>query len=78
MAESTMSVSRELPKIADDLDAAITAAAGERQGWCLVVFTEGRASYISNAPRPEVVTAIKGMLASWEAGLPDIPAHKIA
>lgn len=77
MKASTVAVSRDLQGIAADLDKAITASAGERMGWSLIVFTEGRASYISNCDRPEVVAAMKELLTAWGAGLPDIPAHEI-
>lgn len=77
MKESTLKVSRDLQGIADNLDKAITASAGERMGWSLVVFTEGRASYISNCSRPEVIEAMKWLLTAWGEGLPDIPAHEI-
>lgn len=76
MSDPMTALSRGLSQIAKDLDAAITTAAGERQGWCLVVFTPRRASYISNCSRPEVVAALKGLLSTWEAGMPDIPAHE--
>lgn len=77
MKASTLKVSRELQGIARDLDKAIQASAGERMGWSLVVFTEGRASYVSNCERAEVIEAMQEFLKSWGAGLPDIPAHEI-
>ena len=77
MNESTLALSRSLQGIAQDLDLAIEAAAGERVGYTLIVFTEGRASYISTVKRDESVREIKNLLHCWGEGLPDIPAHEI-
>ena len=77
MNESTLALSRSLQGIAQDLDLAIEAAAGERVGYTLIVFTEGRASYISTVKRDESVREIKNLLHCWSEGLPDIPAHEI-
>lgn len=77
MKQSTIEISRNLQDIAKDLDKAIEAAAGERIGFTLVVFTEGRASYISTVKRDESVREIKNLLHCWGEGLPDIPAHEI-
>lgn len=54
-------VSRDLQSIAFDLDKRIGHSAGARTAWMLLVFTEGRANYISNAPRQEVVAAIAAL-----------------
>lgn len=77
MKDSTIKVSQAMPAIADALEKFIEAVAGERIGFTLLVFTEQRASYISNVPRVDSVREIKGLLADWEAGAPDIPAHKV-
>ena len=77
MKASTVALSEALPDIAKLLDYEIEHAAGERVAWTLVVFTEGRASYISSAKREESVAEIKKLLALWEHGMPDIPAHEV-
>ncbi|MBF8176946.1 hypothetical protein [Herminiimonas contaminans] len=77
MKDSTIKVSMAMPAIADALDKFIEGVAGERIGFTLLVFTDERASYISNVPRVDSVREIKNLLADWEAGLPDVPAHKV-
>ena len=54
----------------------IERAAGERVGFTLLVFTEGRASYISTVQRDFSVQEIKRLLGIWEQGMPDVPAHE--
>lgn len=77
MKPSTIALSRELQSIASGLDAAIEAAAGERIAFALLVFTEGRASYISTCSRDQSVREIKHLLEIWEQGMPDIPNHAL-
>lgn len=77
MKQSTIQLSKKLQAIAQGLDEVIEEAAGERVGFTLIVFTEGRASYISTVKRDESVREIKHLLECWGAGLPDIPAHEI-
>lgn len=77
MKASAVKVSRELQAIARDLDKSIQAAAGERVAFTLLVFTEGRASYISTASREDSVREIKHLLDLWNAGMPDVPAHNL-
>ncbi len=73
----TIEVSRNLQQIAADLDRAIERAAGQRVAFTLLVFTEGRANYISTAARADSVREIKRLLEMWDAGMPDVPAHSI-
>lgn len=77
MKESTLALSRSLQGIARDLDKAIEGAAGERVAFTLLVYTEGRASYISTATREDSVREIKNLLTLWGHDLPDLPAHEI-
>lgn len=77
MKASTLALSRSLQDIARDLDKAIENAAGERVAFTLMVFTEGRASYISTAPRDFSVAEIKNLLTLWGHDMPDVPAHEI-
>lgn len=72
-------VSVHLEALTQAVDKTLTDIAGERQGFCLIVFSAnegGRANYASNCARDEVVPALKELLRQWEAGMPDIPAHE--
>lgn len=77
MKKSTIELSLALPDIAKALDAVIAEAAGERVGFTLLVFTEGRASYISTVKREDSVREIRNLLEIWDKGMPDIPAHEV-
>ena len=70
-------VSKALQGIADWLDDKFTRMTGARVGFSLFVWTEGRANYISNAPRSQVQPALQVILNGWSQGQPDTPAHKI-
>lgn len=76
MNEATVRLSQSLQAIAQGLDEVIEEVAGERVGFTLIVFTEGRASYISTVKREDSVREIKNLLDIWEQGMPDIPAHQ--
>lgn len=69
-------VSEEMQALARKLDDMLRDIAGEPLAFTLLVYTEPRASYISNATREESVREIKHLLALWEQGMPDVPAHK--
>jgi hypothetical protein len=77
MKESTIKLSQSLRAIAQALDGGIEEVCGERIAFTLIVFTEGRASYISTATREDSVREIKVLLEHWEKGMPDVPAHKV-
>lgn len=77
MKASTIKVSQRLQTIGKALDEVITEVAGERVAFTLLVFTEGRASYLSTASREDSVREIKNLLELWEAGMPDVPAHEV-
>ena len=76
MNQATIRLSQKLPEIAKDLSAAIEEAAGERIGFTLLVFTAGRASYISSINREDSVRELKKLLEYWEKGMPDVSAHE--
>lgn len=76
MRTATIRLSEGLQDIAKRLDKDIECAAGERVGFTLLVFTEGRASYISTVQRDVSVQEIKRLLGIWEQGMPDVPAHE--
>jgi hypothetical protein len=75
--QSTIDISRSLKGIAETLDRSIESIAGERIGFTLLVFTEGRASYISSVSRHESIREIKNLLSLWGQDLPDVPAHEL-
>ena len=70
-------LSHDMQRIATDLDKAIERSAGERVAFTLIVFTPGRASYVSNADRAECVREIRHLLDLWDQGMPDVPAHDV-
>lgn len=69
-------ISLALRGIAEGLDRQLTIAAGERVMFSLIVFTDGRGQYVSNANREDVVKALDDLMAKWRAGMPDIPEHE--
>ena len=75
---NTIQLSRDLQGIAADLSKQIERSAGEPVAFTLLVYTEGRASYISSATREESVREIKHLLELWDQGMPDVPAHDYA
>jgi len=77
MKPGTIALSAQLQHIACELNRRIEQAAGEPVAFTLLVFTEGRASYISTASREESVREIKHLLSLWGQGMPDIPAHEV-
>lgn len=73
-----IAVSEGLQPLANEIDRRIAELAGERVCFSLFVWTEGRAQYVSNTTdRPAIKKAIREVTDSWDAGMPDIPAHKI-
>jgi len=77
MKPATIRLSEKLQDIARGLDEMIEAVAGERIGFTLLVFTEGRASYISTVARDDSVREIRYLLDLWAKGMPDVPAHDV-
>ena len=76
MNSATIRLSLAMRDIAKRLDADIEKAAGERIGFTLLVFTAGRASYVSTVKRDVSVRETKRLLDIWEQGMPDVPAHE--
>lgn len=78
MSSAAVVVSKDLQQIARDLDKAISKSAGQNVSFSLFVWTEGRANYISNSTdRAEIKRALMSIIEGWDAGMPDIPAHKV-
>ncbi len=73
----TARLSRRLQDIAGVTYDAIEAVAGERVDFSLVVWSAGRLQYVSTANRDDVKAALQQLIASWDAGMPDIPAHEV-
>lgn len=78
MNEISIKISKELKKIAENLDEDIQKVAGERMGFTLMIFTEGRTQYISNVDRETSVDQILKMLEAWANDMPDVPAHEVS
>jgi hypothetical protein len=70
-------ISKQLPALLDLVEDKVTQIAGAKQAMTLIIWTEGRANYISNARREDVIRALKEMLEAWERNMPDIPAHHV-
>lgn len=70
-----LKLSLRLQDIAQSLDDVLLDVAGERIGFVLVLNADGVAQYISNANRKDGRELIESLLARWNAGRADIPAH---
>lgn len=77
MDKATIAVSESLQALAEGIDLAIEQIAGERIAFTLLVYTEGRASYISSCSREEAVKEMRKLLDLWDEGMPDVPAHEV-
>lgn len=69
-------LSMNLTNIAAKVDKSIEGVAGERVGFTLIVYTEGRASYISSVDRKDAMEQMERLLELWKQEMPDIPAHE--
>lgn len=77
MKESTIKISQNAQGLAKGVHDALEELAGEPMGFLMLVFTEGRATYLSNVDRKVSVREMKHLLDLWEKGMPDIPAHEV-
>ena len=77
MNETTRVLSLQLSEVADNLRADIKEKTGEDLAFTLMIFTEGRAQYISTTDRATSIEQIENMLDYWKRDLPDVPAHEI-
>jgi hypothetical protein len=64
-----------LQSIAALLDGELSLLAGERVAFVLMVNINDVTQYVSNADRKDGAELICSLLARWEAGRADIPAH---
>jgi len=76
-SQVTINLSKQLKKIARNLEKKITQASGERLAFTLVIYSPGRAQYISNCDRQESIQQLEYLLEQWKKNMPDVPAHKI-
>ena len=75
-----MAISKSMQDLAKELHDRLEGIAGKPMGFSLVVFNAeagSRLNYVSNCDRQEVYSALKSLISGWEAGMPDIPSHKI-
>ncbi|GAB5451855.1 MAG: hypothetical protein Hals2KO_21830 [Halioglobus sp.] len=80
VAPEDRAVSESMQALADALHGLLEEIAGKPMGFSLIVFNAepgSRLNYVSNCDRQEVMNAMKSLLAGWEGGMPDIPAHEI-
>jgi hypothetical protein len=68
-------VSLSMQQLAQEVDDFLAARAGERVAFVIVASVGGVSQYVSNAARADGVDMIEHLLARWEAGRADIPAH---
>lgn len=74
-----IAVSEGLQELARDIDRQIMELTGERVAFSLFVWTDDRAQYVSNCTdRTAIKSAVREITDAWDAGMPDIPAHKIS
>ena len=75
-----MAISENMQALAGSLSDLLEEIAGKPMGFSLVVFNAeagSRLNYVSNCDRQEVYSALKSLISGWEAGMPNIPSHKI-
>lgn len=72
---ASLSISRELQTIAKELDERLTAIAGKRVAFSLLIWSDDVSNYISTGERKDVIIAMRELLQHWESGAKDIPAH---
>ena len=81
IAPEDRAVSEAMQGIAKTQSDHLEDIGGKPMGFSLVVFNAeagSRMNYVSNCDRQEVYNALKSLISGWEAGMPDIPSHKIS
>ncbi len=71
----SLRISLILQQLANEIDATLRHAAGERVAFVLVVSADDVSQYIANCKRPDGVALIESLLQRWKTGKADIPAH---
>lgn len=75
MTTPTVAVSLRLQDIAQSIDDILSDIAGQRCAFVLLISVDDVQQYVSNTERADGTAMIKSLLARWEAGRADIPAH---
>jgi hypothetical protein len=71
----TVAVSLILQDLAGGINDVLKNAAGQEIAFVLALQVEGVAQYVSNAARQDGKALMESLLARWNAGRADIPAH---
>ena len=70
-------VSARLQGIAKQVDQIVEDAVGEKSGFILLVWAGGEVNYVgTDKDRTKVIRAMREIIAKWEAGTPQTPAHE--
>lgn len=72
---ASLNLSLRMQDIAQSLADVLADVAGEPVAFVLVLNADSTAQYVSNCKREDGTEMIKSLLARWEAGRADIPAH---
>ncbi len=73
--DQTIAVSLSLQQLAQEIDDFLTLRAGERVPFTVTLQIGGVAQYVSNCARSDGKQMLRDLLARWDAGRADIPAH---
>lgn len=73
--DQVVAVSLSLQQLAQEVDDFLALRAGERVPFTITLEVGGVAQYVSNCARSDGAQMIRDLLARWEAGRADIPAH---
>jgi hypothetical protein len=68
-------ISLALQQLAHEIDDSLSAIAGERAGFVLVLQLDDIAQYVSNCSRIDGAALIESLLSRWRLGKPDLPEH---
>ena len=77
VSNQMVTLSKGLQGIAKRLDKDIERKAGEKIGFTLVIYTEGRAQYVSTVDRQSSIEQMEYLISLWKQDMPDIEAHKV-
>lgn len=75
MSGDPVRLSLLMQDVAAGVHGALEVAAGEAVPLVLVVQCDGVAQYVSNCDRKDGADLLRSLLARWDAGRADIPAH---
>lgn len=70
-------VSARLQPIAKQVDKIVEDAIGEKSGFILLIWAGGEVNYVgTDRDRAKVIRAMREIIAKWESGDNDTPAHQ--